>query len=178
MRDRARIESDKRNTFIKHHFNVEHLSSEERDDLGFLGEFACSMALNQEWKSNIRGNYQTIDDYDFIVNGKRIDVKSETVPLKYAKLILAKTINDDEIYGRRLIYEGQFNLLSKYDLIAFGLFIRESMDAWFPIGYIESRLIIDNYPPTVKRPYGGNYPFSGSPVPNSKLKPFTDLINE
>jgi hypothetical protein len=62
--------------------------------------------------------------------------------------------------------------------VIFGLFIRGSFEDWFPIGYIESKLITDNYPPTTQRPYGGYYPFAGSPVPNSKLKPFEDLIND
>lgn len=176
MRERAKIESSKRDSFISHHFEVNHLSYQERDQLGFIGEFACCTALNIDWQSNIRENYNTIDDYDFLVRGKKIDLKTETIPLRYASKILNKTISDDEAYGRRLIYSGQFNLLSKYDIVLFGMFIREDIDCWYPIGYIETSIIINNYPATSNRPYGGKYPFPGSPIPTSILKPIEDLI--
>ncbi|MFD3408903.1 hypothetical protein SKC37_09565 [Aquirufa sp. HETE-83D] len=175
MRKQATLESTRRDAFIKHHFQVSHLTHQERDELGFLGEFACCDALGIDWKNNIRENYLTIDDFDFVVNGKRIDVKSETVPANYATKILNKTIKDDELYGRRLINKGQFSLLSKYDLVIFGMFIRDQVDYWHPIGFIETKVIIEKYPPTYRRPDGGNYPFPGSPVPTSILQPIENL---
>lgn len=176
MQNRAKIESKRRDSFIKHHFEVEHLSYEKRDELGFLGEFACCKYFGKDWRQNIRDNYHTIDDYDFIINGKRIDVKTETVPVKYAKKILRGTISDDELYGRRLINQGQFKLLEKYDLVIFSLFARDKYQHWFPIGYLETETILQCYPPTKKRPDGGEYPFSGSPIPTSILKPVKDLL--
>ena len=95
------------------HFEVNHLSYNERDELGFVGEFACCKFLGIDWKENIRDNYLTIDDFDFIVKIKKIDVKTETVPTKNAKKILRKEISDNELYGRRLINKGQFTLLQK-----------------------------------------------------------------
>lgn len=175
MRKQARIESSKRDAFIKHHFEVGHLSYQERDELGFLGEFACCVAIGIDWKSNIRENYYTIDDYDLIINNNRIDIKTETVPLTYAEKILNKTIKDNELYGRRLVNKGQFSLLSKYDIVIFGLFIRNNIDYWHSIGYIDTITIITKYPPTYKRPDGGNYPFPGCPVPTSILKPLESL---
>jgi len=175
MRVQAKIESKKRNNFIKHHFEVNHLTFDERDQLGFLGEFACCKFLGLDWKKNIRENYLTIDDFDFIIKNKRVDVKTETVPNNYAQRILSNSIEDDELYGRRLINKGQFNLLKKYDIVIFSLFIRNQLDYWYPIGYTDTKIIIDNYPPTYKRPDGGNYPFSGSPVPTSILKPLIEL---
>lgn len=176
MRKQAKIEAERRNAFIKHHFEVKHLTYQERDELGFLGEFACCEALGIDWKKNIRENYYTIDDYDFIVGNKKIDLKTETVPFNYAHKILNKTIKDDELYGRRLINEGQFSLLSKYDIVIFGLFIRDQMDFWYPIGFTDTKVIIEKYPPKYKRPDGGNYPFPGSPVPTSILKPIENLL--
>lgn len=176
MRVQAKKESERRDAYIKHHFEVDHLSYQERDELGFIGEFACCTLLGLDWKENIRDNYETIDDFDFIVNNKRIDVKTETVPTEYAKKILRGEISDDELYGRRLVNEGQFNLLNKYDLVIFSLFAREHLNFWFPIGYLETKSIVENYSPTNKRPDGGNYPFSASPVPTSILKPITDLL--
>lgn len=128
MRNQAKIESARRNAFIKHHFEVEHLTYQERDEIGFLGEFACCVGLGIDWKSNIRDNYYTIDDFDFNINNKKIDLKTETVPLNYANKIINKTISDNELYGRRLINKGQFSLLTKYDIVIFGLFIRDQMD--------------------------------------------------
>lgn len=176
MRHQAKIESQRRDAFINHHFEVGHLSYQERDELGFLGEFACCVALGIDWKANIRDNYYTIDDFDFIVDNKRIDLKTETVPFAYASKILNKTINDNELYGRRLINKGQFLLLTKYDIVIFGLFIRNQVDYWYPIGYTDTNTIIEKYPPTFKRPDGGNYPFAGSPVPTSILKPISNLM--
>lgn len=176
MRKYAKIESKKRDAFIKHHFEVNHLSYNERDELGFIGEFACCKFLGIDWKKNIRENYLTIDDFDFIIKNKKIDVKTETVPTSYAKKILRKDISDNELYGRRLINKGQFDLLQKYDIVIFSLFAREHLDYWFPLGYLETDIIINHYPPTNKRPDGGYYPFAGSPVPTSALKPITDLL--
>lgn len=176
MKAQAKIEAQKRDAHIKHHFEVGHLSSEQRDELGFWGEFACSTALGQDWKKNIREDYLTIDSYDIIVNGKRIDVKTETVPEAFASKILSREIGDNKVYGRRLINKGQFDLLTKYDLVIFGLCIRESPDAWYPIGYIETKTIMDQYPPVYQRPDGGVYPFAASPVPTSLLKSFSDLL--
>lgn len=176
MRKQAKLESSRRDAFIKHHFNVNHLTYQERDELGFLGEFACCEALGIDWKTNIRENYYTIDNYDFIVNNKKIDLKTESVPYNYANKILNRTIKDDELYGRRLINKGQFSLLSKYDIVIFGLFIRNQMDFWHPIGFLDTKIITEKYPPTYKRPDGGNYPFPGSPVPTSILKPLENLL--
>lgn len=170
------IESGKRDSFIKHHFEVSHLSKDERDEVGFLAEFACCDFFGVDWKKNIRENYLTIDQFDMKLKDLMIDVKCETVPNEYAQKILNGSIKDNELYGRRLIHEGQFKLLGKYDIVIFSLFIRRKMDTWYPIGYLETRVILENYPPTSERPDGGIYPFPGSPVPTSALKPITDLL--
>jgi len=176
MKKVSLVEAKKRDAHIQHHFEVNHASSTERDQIGFLGEFACCSLLNIDWKSNIRENYLTIDSYDLIINNNKIDVKTETVPINYAKKIIMRNIHDNELYGRRLINKGQFSLLSKYDLVIFGLFIRNQLDYWYPLGFLETNVIVNNYPPTLKRPDGGNYPFPGSPIPNSILKPIADLL--
>ena len=176
MKSIAKYEAVKRDKFIKHHFEVNHLTSSQRDEIGFIGEFACGELLGIDWKKNIRKDYKKIDDFDFLINGKSIDVKTETLPVKYAKKILRKEISDNELYGRRLINKGQFNILKKYDIVIFSLFAREHLDYWFPIGYIETKNIIENYKPTINRPDGGKYPFSASAIPTSILKPIKDLI--
>jgi hypothetical protein len=176
MKNQALIEAEKRDKHIKHHFDVKHLSKSERDQLGFIGEFACCSLLGIDWMNNIREDYLTIDEYDFIIKGKKCDVKAETLPIQYANKILNNSIKDDELYGRRLINKGQFALLNKYDIVIFSFFIRNQLDTWYPIGYIETSTIIQNYPPTFKRPDGGNYPFPASAVPTSILKPISDLI--
>ena len=171
----AKDEVKKRDKYIKHHFEVKHFTSYQRDEVGFLGEFACAEFLGVDWKKNIRKDYKKIDQFDFLINGKSIDVKTETLPVKYAKKILRKEISDNELYGRRLINKGQFNLLKKYDIVIFSLFAREHLDYWFPIGYIETKHIIKNYYPTINRPDGGKYTFSASAIPTSILKPVTDI---
>ncbi|WP_242133386.1 hypothetical protein [Aestuariivivens marinum] len=175
MRAYSVSESKRRDSYIKHHFEVGHLSYQERDQLGFLGEFACCQFLGIDWKDNIREDYLEIDSYDFIVKGLKADVKSETIPYSYAQKILSGQIKDNELYGRRLINKGQFSLLRKYDIVIFSFFIRNQLDYWYPIGYLEANIILNNYPPTFKRPDGGRYPFPGSPVPTSLLKPILNL---
>jgi len=177
MEKQAIVESNKRNAYIKHHFEVDHLTYEQRDQLGFLGEFACCTLLGLDWKGNIRKDYLTIDDFDFIIKGLKADVKTETIPYNFAQKILNNTITDNEVYGRRLINKGQFSLLSKYDIVIFSFFIRNNTSFWYPIGYLETDFILEKYPPTYKRPDGGNYPFAGSPVPTSILKPIKDLLS-
>lgn len=176
MRRQAKIESDKRETHIHHHFDVSHLSSRERDEIGFLGEFACCDLLGIDWRKNIRENYYTIDSYDIVVKNLKADVKTETIPLMFAKGIIDKSIGGNKKYCSRLIHKGQFNLLGKYDIVIFGIFIREQLDYWYPIGYLETEIIIRDYPPTNRRPDRGIYPFPASPVPTSILKPFEELL--
>jgi hypothetical protein len=50
MKTHSIIESKKRDAFINHHFEVSHMSYEQRDQLGFLGEFACCELLGIDWK--------------------------------------------------------------------------------------------------------------------------------
>ena len=61
-------------------------------------------------------------------------------------------------------------------MVIFSLFARENLDFWFPVGYLETDIIIKNYPPTKIRPDGGFYPFAASPVPISVLKPIKNLL--
>lgn len=175
MRDAATRESKKREKYIKHHFEVKHLTSEERNHIGFLGEFAFCQLMGVDWRSNIRENYLTIDDCDFKLNNLSIDVKTETVPKVFFERILNGTIRDDQPYGRRLYSEGQFNLLEKYDLVVFGLIIRENPDIWFPVGFVEAKYIQDNYRPTTITPYGKSYPSPGAPVRTSSLRSIAQL---
>lgn len=176
MKIRAKQEAIKRNPHINHHFDVNHLTGEERDIIGFLGEFACCELLKINWKDNIRKDYLTIDNFDVTVNGKRADVKTETLPEKFLKAVLSKTINDDGVFGRRLINQGQVILLPKYDIVIFGAFERGNYNYWFPFGYLESKYILENYKITNQRPDGGKYPFAALPIKSSDLKPINELL--
>ena len=95
MRTQATVEAKRRDAHIRHHFEVAHLSGGERDELGFLGEFACCTLLNIDWRRNIRDNYLTIDNYDFIVKGLKADVKTETIPRSNALKIQDRSIKDN-----------------------------------------------------------------------------------
>jgi len=177
MHERAKAESTKREAFIQHHFEVAHLTSAERNSIGFLGEFAFSEYMGSDWKENIRPDYLTIDDCDFMLGDKKIDVKTETVPKNYAEKILNGQIDDDRAYGRRLYSQGQYNLLGRYDYIVFGMLIREEKDKWYPLGYISSQEIINNYKPTTFGPNGIKYPYPGAPIHTSQLELLSDLKN-
>jgi len=176
MKGRAKEESKKRNPDINHHFEVEHFTSEQRDEVGFIGEFSACILLGIDWKSNIRQDYKTIDSKDLIINGLKIDVKTESVPSQFFDKIITRKIKDDELYGRRLINSGQEDLLKKYDIILFGLVDRSKLDYWYPIGWIKSNEILDNYKATIYKPSGGKYKFKALPVKTSSLKDIKDLV--
>lgn len=177
MRSQAKVESSRRHDYITHHFEVNHLSGGERDEIGFLGEFACCELLGKNWRENIRDSYVEIDEFDIHYNNYKIDVKTETVPFRYAIEITTRRINDDGVYGRRLINENQWNLLDKYDYVIFGLFVRNKYNLWFPIGYRDTKYLLENYKPSRERPYGGYYPFSASAIKTSDLFPIIQLIS-
>ena len=79
MRTQATVEAKRRDAHIRH----------------FLGEFACCTLLNIDWRRNIRDNYLTIDNYDFIVKGLKADVKTETIPRSNALKIQDRSIKDN-----------------------------------------------------------------------------------
>ncbi len=174
----AEKEAKKRNPHIKHHFEVSHLSSEDRDVLGFLGEFCACDLFGIDWIKNIRDNYETIDSQDGFINNLAFDVKTETIPEPYFTQVVNLTIEDDELYGRRLITKGQVNLLHKYDIVIFGAFKRNDYTKWYPIGYLETATILQNYSASGKRPDGGSYPIPGMPIKTSELKDISLLMGE
>ena len=175
MIERAKLETKKRNPDIKHHFEVSHFTSQERDIIGFIGEFAACELLNINWEKNIRTNYKTIDTQDIIYLDKKIDVKTETLPTDILLKIINHTITDNELYGRRLINQGQINLLKKYDIVIFGGIDRDKKDYWYPIGWITTKEILEGYTPTKIRPDGGEYPFPGLPIKTSSLRNIDEL---
>jgi len=176
MIESANEESIKRNPHIVHHFEVSHLSSKDRDIVGFLGEFCACEMLGINWKKNIRDNYYTIDSQDGIVDNLVFDVKTETIPDPYFSALLYREIHDNELYGRRLITQGQVGLLSKYDLVIFGMFKRDDYTKWYPLGYLETDIILSKYKATRIRPDGGQYPIAGMPIRTSELKDINILI--
>lgn len=176
MRDFSRKESARREPFIKHHFNISHFNNEERNMVGFLGEFACCELLNIDWQSNIRQDYFTIDDFDLIHKGKKIDVKTETIPRTVLQRLVSGQISDNQLYGRRLINKGQVSLLNKYDIAVFGALDRETMSEWYAIGWMTTGSLLSDYKPTILRPDGGRYPFPGLPVHTSRLNKIESLL--
>lgn len=175
---RAMKEAKRRNPHIVHHFEVEHLTPEDRDVLGFLGEFCACELLGIDWITNIRVDYETIDSQDGVINGLKFDVKTETIPDPYFTPVIDKTIKNDEMYGRRLITKGQVGLLHKYDIVIFGAFKRHDYTKWYPIGFLETSTILQNYSPTTQRPDGGFYPVAGMPIKTSDLKNINKLLGD
>ena len=178
MVDRANIEIKRRDPFIKHHFSVEHLTEHDRDMIGFLGEFAMSELLGINFKDQIRENYFTIDSGDGEIQSLVYDVKTETIPDPYFNKVINRQVRDDDVFGRRLINQGQVPLLSKYNIVVFGAFKRGDYSKWYPIGYQYTNYLISNYKITNKRPDGGLYPFSALPIKTSCLLDIKDLLND
>ena len=173
---RAREEAHRRDAYITHHFEVEHLTGEERDIIGFLGEFACCEFLGINWEDNIRESYLTIDTGDIEHNNLVYDVKSETLPREYLQKVYTRNIGDDAKWGRRLINEKQVPLLRNYDVVIFGGFVRgEDNLEWYPFGYLETNHILQEYEVTSQRPDGGYYPYPALPIKTSELKDINEL---
>lgn len=90
MLELAQKEAKRRDPYINHHFSVQHLSENDRDIIGFLGEFAACSLLNINWQENIRENYLTIDNGDGKIKGLIFDVKTETIPEPYFSDVIKK----------------------------------------------------------------------------------------
>lgn len=180
MKQQALEEAKKRNPYINHHFNVNHLTDEDRDIIGFLGEFAGCTYLGVDWRKNIRKDYLTIDSGDIKYKNLVIDIKTETIPndppYKTFDKVFNRKINDDVPYGRRLIVEGQADLLKKYDIVVFGAFIRGNYSKWYALGYLETDYILNNYEVTKETPFGSKYPEAALAIRTSELKPMNDLL--
>ncbi|OSI09794.1 hypothetical protein [Neisseria zoodegmatis] len=180
-------EVKKRSPNLRPHFTLGYLSEQDRQVIGFLGEFACAVYFGEDWKSHIRKDYRYADKYDLILKDKsnlskkyKIDVKTETIPTKKILYrILNKEICDDEPYGRRLIHKYQFeNNLHNYDWVIFGAFLRPAKaqgwnpigKEWYLIGVIETPKILENYKITKTSPFGVTYPEPCVNVRTSELK--------
>lgn len=176
MKKRAQVESQKREDHINHHFNPNHLSGEERNIIGFLGEFAACELLGINWKDNIRSDYLTIDSGDGYIAQGIFDVKTETIPNPAFTKIINHSITDSELYGKRWINDEQVQLLPKYNLVIFGCFLRGDLSKWFPIGYLETDIILQNFSIS-----GGNFNTQVTPtlkVNTSDLKPIKNLVTK
>lgn len=177
MRARAAIESERREPFIQHHFEVNHMNGNERNIVGFLGEFACCEYLGINWQANIRDNYLTFDNGDIHIGNLVIDVKTETIPGNYCDRVVDRTIDDDGTYGRRLITEEQVPLLEHYDYVIFGAFKRDDLSTWYPIGCTRTKKVLEEYEIATDSPNGTHYPIPGIPIRTSELHDI-NLISE
>ncbi len=179
MKEAAVIESDRRNPYIHHHFELDYMTPEMRDQIGFLGEFACKEELGIDWRTGIRPDYIVPDDGDIIVLNGVIDIKTETLEFHTLMRLVRHEIEDDQPYGRRLITEEQVPLLEHYDYVVWGAFprpdgIHHEM-RWYSLGYLESEYILDNYAVTSETPFGSRYPVPCINVRHSELKPVSRL---
>lgn len=177
---------------INHHFSLEHMEDSTRNVVGFLGEFAGRVELGEDWREGIRENYYTIDQGDVITDRRIVDIKTETIPGSVFWKLIRKQQPDDAPYGRRLICEGQVDLLQKYDYVLWGAFIREKYLAWveagcpegetapvwYCLGYLDTKHILEHYSVQRETPFGRVYPIPGLPVRNSELKHVSHLRRE
>lgn len=175
MVHRAEMEAARREPHISHHFDVKHMSENQRNEIGFLGEFACCELLGIDWESNIRDNYLTIDNGDIRFGKYLIDVKTETIPQPHFDKVFNRKVDDDKPYGRRLITEKQVPLLEKYDLVIFGAFVRERYNKWYALGYVHVK-DLQKYRVTNKAPFGSIYPEPAIAIRNSELHQMDELI--
>lgn len=127
---RALDESRKREPDIVHHFEVSHMTSIQRNMIGFLGEFGHMLALGLPWDAAIRSDYQSIDTGDLHIGSEALDFKTETVPMKIFSQLCAGSLTKYDAYGSRLIHMSQYMSfyhpsVTKYDLVIFGAMPRQ-----------------------------------------------------
>lgn len=171
MREAAGREAARRHPNINHHFELEYMSGEQRDIVGFLGEFACKEFLGLDWRRGIRENYDTIDSGDILQANIVVDIKTETIPKDILMKLIRGEVGDDQPYGRRLINQEQIPLLEHYDYVAWGAFSRGMNNGlWFSLGYLETAFILQNYRPTLDTPFGTHYNEPCINIRQSQLK--------
>lgn len=172
-------ESDRRNPHINHHFDLRYMTPEMRDQIGFLGEFACKEALGLDWRAGIRDNYDIPDVGDILNRNGIVDIKTETVPFNTLMNLVRGNIGDDEPYGRRLINQEQVPLLEHYDYVIWGAFPRPDENHpylyWYSLGYLETSYILEHYTITRNTPFGTHYPEPCVNVRHSELKNINNL---
>lgn len=176
MRKAATREAQRRDPKINHHFELDYMTGEKRDEISFLGEFACKECLGLDWREGIRDNYETADHGDILLPNTTIDIKTETIPYEILMHLLKGEVDDDKPYGRRLITKNQIPLLQNYDYIVWGAFSRNSDKLWFSLGYLETSYILEHYSETTDTPFGGKYPVSCLNIRHSELKNINGLI--
>jgi hypothetical protein len=88
----AEREAMKRDKYIRHHFDVKHMNRKERDIVGFLGEFAASELLGNDWKKMIRKSYETIDNGDGTLHNLIYDLNFRSLKMT-AKLSDSKDVS-------------------------------------------------------------------------------------
>lgn len=173
MIDESLIQSRKREEHINHYFESDVMDGETRNQVGFLGEFACCVALGLDWKANIRSDYLTPDHGDLILDGKKIDVKTNTHDSRF--------IPPHEKYpqGHFLVTEKQRSRLGGYDFIVNGAIDRAKMDGWYPVGFISTKEL-KSLPTATHHSITGNKYNSGEVIElkYSKLKPLGCLRME
>ncbi|MDD6988327.1 hypothetical protein [Ruminococcus sp.] len=172
-------ESNRRDPYINHHFELKYMTPDIRDQIGFLGEFACKELLGLDWRAGIRDNYDVPDDGDILNLNGIVDIKTETVPSNILFNLIRGNISDNQQYGRRLINQDQAALLEHYDYVVWGAFQRpgdylENL-RWYPLGYLETSYILEHYEITKDTPFGTKYPEPCINVRHSELKPIEEL---
>lgn len=172
-------ESDRRAPHINHHFELEYMTSEMRDQIGFLGEFACKEELGLDWRVGIRDNYDVPDVGDILNINGIVDIKTETIPFYKLMDLVRGKIGDDEPYGRRLINQDQVPLLEHYDYVVWGALPRPDGKhtnlKWYSLGYLETSYILENYRITKETPFGTHYTEPCLNIRNSELKNIINL---
>jgi len=165
MIDESSAQSMKRERFIKHHFESDVMSSDVRNQVGFLGEFACCVALGLDWKKSIRENYDAPDHFDIIFRGKRIDVKTQVTPTKF--LIPQRHF---------LVSETQKEHIKLSDYIVSGAISREKMNGWHPIGYAPTEVLDQIEAVTHHSVSGTKYYTKTIEIPIEKFQPLGGLM--
>ncbi len=178
MRDAAQRESARRDPHIKHHFELQYMTGQQRDVVGFLGEFACKQCLGLDWRAGIRDNYDEIDDGDILMPNVTVDIKTETIPFDILMKLVRRQVVDDEPYGRRLINQEQVPFLNHYDYVVWGAFarsVRNVYNKWYAFGYLETAYILAHYRPTLDTPFGRKYNEPCLNIRHSELKNINGL---
>jgi hypothetical protein len=170
MIDASVMQASKRNPHIKHHFESATMDGEIRDQVGFLGEFACCEALGLSWQENIRSSYSVPDNCDILFSGKKIDVKTSIAPERF--------VPPNHTRGFLMVAEAQREHVLKSDYIVSGIIDKEKMNGWYPVGFAPTSIINGIKPVTHHSVSGTKYVTPTIEINYSKLQTVEVLMGE
>lgn len=144
MSVKAKEWTNKKMPHIVQHFIQKRIGKQESIYMSMLGEIAFCDMMDIDW-INMKRDFAK-PDIDAITNkGARVEVKTYSVPSPYFEKLVTNRLENDDLYGMCLINGNQTFELKVCDFVFFGVFPEYDYSFWYPIGYMSTKQIRENY---------------------------------